>query len=337
MQVHDARHPHRQVWHVRLLDFTAPRHQPDHVGAAVNFRLASDTGVIVAGGQHTLCLPPPALHNVAQGIFAGYADPLELGRPIFASYRHYKRFSFSRAYTPAEPPLDLVFMDEVPEVFAHDATHPHTAEPCLVGPVYDLSLDETTHTTSSTTITVEHISPLVLDDTTHAVTTESATVTHVTPLTVSGARHGQTATDAGVTHISTVRANSTTHQHTADEIQPQVFHNLQPVSPRHLHSADTMAVQWAFEVVGDNTTHTQTTTSVTLEVFADVEISSATHYHRATRLNFLPEDWVFRALAEVSPLERFASVAASDRTAYVTEDLRFAVVPSNTKVKTSGG
>ena len=76
-------------------------------------------------------------------------------------------------------------------------------------------------------------------------------------------------------------------------------------------------------IIPASSQHQQTAENLVLYVFAVLLAADARHLMRSMRLNFLPFDWIFRAIIDIEAENRVSMIEPEDRTENVEFESRF--------------
>lgn len=331
----DSWHRHRANQHYFRLDLELQERTVRYVNNEYLFELAdSYRGFSLAGFQQTTA-GTTEITNDAIGLHPSGIDSLRSDRHFTGHVRPYHYMSLSR-FSTAVMPIEFDLQDE-PEnlLFIHANQIFSTATHASLTARTPLTVQDSGHTSTSTDAGVTNRAVPNMQEPVHLLDSTQVVIRHnITLQNAHDAIHSHSGEQTIVIHRPPARASNTTHAATSDE--PSLRHT----SPLTAHTAlkdvtdDLGAIRHRSLVTGHGGAHNYSSDQLAITHKSLLVISEANHYHRAQALSFLPEDWVFRAIAQIEISDRVASVPISDRSATVEIQHRSAQVQEINRVVT---
>lgn len=177
-----------------------------------------------------------------------------------------------------------------------------------------------------------HTSPLRNLDASHTHTAIQIRIRHTIPLTnIDNTIAAHFAENTYVIHRPPARAHSTSHWHTSDNI---VVTHISPLlinkGTQEVAAPHITIRNWS-RVVSASARQEQSVEHLILYIFAVLVPRNTRHLMRSMRLNFLPADWVFRAILDIEPETRLLAIDYEDRSLEIEYESRVIEIESETR------
>jgi hypothetical protein len=229
---------------------------------------------------------------------------------------------------PAELPLVFNFEGQDGAwLLVHNARQLQRSTQCNVGVRTPLIIQAAAQVQASSQPALTPTSPLAGLNARQVQTAPVVSIRHTIPLTeIQSALHGQFAESVQTVQRSPARAHSLVHKQVATKI---VVTHISPLvinkGTQKLASIQIALRNWV-GLFPDSSRHLMVDTGITLYVWTPLVLRNARHLMRSMRLNFLPADWIFRAIIDIEPDLRVLVLEPEERVLALDPEARESVL-----------
>jgi hypothetical protein len=334
---HSTRQRHLARWHFHRLDFVYRDLQPVEPsvanGGAIRFDFNPELPRIVL--PNGIRLRPveqfgrPVLTQTSARLFIRGLNAFRAGNQVIGAPSGIIPLTFrAEPDPPAELPLLFNFEGADREVLLiHVARHAQRSTKCNVGVRTPLIIQTAAQTQTTPQFALVHTSPLTGLNARQLQTALIVSIRHTIPLAeIQPSRHEQFVDHVQTVHRSPARAHSLVHKQVATKLVVAHFSPLVINKGTQKLASIQLTIRHWSRVVADSSQHLMTSTGVTLYVWTPLVLRNTRHLMRSMRLNFLPADWIFRAIIDIEPDLRILALESEERVLALDSEERGSVL-----------